>query len=428
MALSKKDYQQLVRALSERLIKAQTPIRVLDAIQWDDNIRRQFFKSKCRKLPPVGADYYDNRPLRFEPLDKLEELQNIERDAMKQLGQLNPLGAWMRKLCREYQLVVRLLMARGTKDFCIISQDLYGASSDVFHAGDPTVADLAGQLASLLKLSMQSPLLEASKKIYSAEQAVEELNRRLESVFSGCGVRVMVSDGIVADAAAGSDYIKLRSKARFSERELDVLEAHEGWVHIGTTLNGQRQPSCLFLSKAPPSATVTQEGLAVLTEVMSQRSSPHRLYRLTQRVNAIRMVEDGADFVEVFHNFIDQGDDPDEVYQLCYRVFRGSMPDSGPFTKDLSYLKGFVVVFNFIRLAIARARPEVIPLLFCGKITIDDMKVVPELVASGLIAPPTYLPPMFKDLNGITALLSFSRFLSGLDFAQLERDYAPLIG
>ena len=30
------DYQQTIRSLSDRIVEAQTPIRVLDAIKWDD--------------------------------------------------------------------------------------------------------------------------------------------------------------------------------------------------------------------------------------------------------------------------------------------------------------------------------------------------------------------------------------------------------
>ena len=90
-------------------------------------------------------------------------------------------------------------------------------------------------------------------------------------------VRVRLSDGIVADSAAGSDYIKIRSDARFTEREVRLLEVHEGWVHLGTTLSGQNQPVCTFLSKGPPSSTITQEGLAVLMEILAFASHPGRV-------------------------------------------------------------------------------------------------------------------------------------------------------
>ena len=36
-------YESMVRALSDRLVLAQQPIRILDAIKWDDDIERAFF-------------------------------------------------------------------------------------------------------------------------------------------------------------------------------------------------------------------------------------------------------------------------------------------------------------------------------------------------------------------------------------------------
>jgi uncharacterized protein (TIGR02421 family) len=421
-------YRDTILALSLRLVKAQRPIRILDAIQWDDSLKQTFFAQGAKRLPAVDAAYYqEQRPLRFNVAHKREELHDIERDIMRQLGQLNPVGAWLRRQCREYLLVVEMLAGRGTPLFSQHSQELYGSSSDVFHAGDPTVAELASRLQQVLQqLILQSPAIGDNEKTTPASEAVKWLNQRLRRQFPGCGVRAKLSDGILADAAAGSDTIKLRADAWFSTSDLRVLEAHEGWVHIGTSLNGARQPVCTFLAKGPPSATITQEGLAVMTETLSMQSNPHRLSRLTRRVQAVALVEEGADFVELFRYLLDAGEDPDSAWQLAVRVFRGSVPDDGPFTKDLSYIKGFVLAYNFVRLAIARGTPERIHLLFCGKTTIDDMKTVAELVAEGLLLPPRYLPPLFEDLTGLSACLSFTRFAGALDFSQLERDYGPV--
>jgi uncharacterized protein (TIGR02421 family) len=421
-------YHAVIHTLSQRLVRAQKPIRVLDAVQWDESIKTQFFAARCAKLPLLDADYYQrHRPLRFTIDHKREELHALERDIMRSLGQLNPVGAWLRRQCREYLLVVEMLAARGTPHFSQLSQELYGASSDVFHAGDPTVAELADKLQFVLQqLIVQSPVINAPEKSYSAADSVKWLNQRLRRQFPGCGVRARLDDGIVADAAAGSDTIKLRADANFSLADLRMLEAHEGWVHVGTSLNGARQPVCTFLAKGPPSATITQEGLAVMTETLSMNSTPFRLAQLTRRVQAVARAEAGADLVELYRYLIEQGESADDAWQLCARVFRGSRADAGPFTKDLSYIKGFVLVFNYLRLCIMRGSPERFHLLFCGKTTIDDMKTIAELVADGIIAPPQYLPPLFEDLNGLSACLSFTRFASALDFSQLERDYSTL--
>lgn len=44
-----------------------------------------------------------------------------------------------------------------------------------------------------------------------------------------------------------------------------------------------------------------------------------------------------------------------------------------------------------------------------------------------MIKAPHFIPPHFADLKGLITWLSFERFLSGLNFAQLEADYAPLL-
>ena len=416
-----------VKALSDRIVKAQQPIRILDAIKWDDNIKQEFFKYKCRKLPAVTIEYYRNRPLGFEVAEKKQEFHQIERDLVRKLGQLNPLSVIMRRICREYQDVVYMLEARGTPDFSSISQELYGSSQDVFHVGDPTIAKLGSMMESTLSQLLQLDYLFEEPKTISAKDAVVILNEKIESVFPGEGLRAMLSDGIVADAAAGTDYIKLRADALFNMRDLRVLEVHEIWVHLGTTLNGLAQPYCTFLGKGPPSATVTQEGLAVLMEIVTFSSSPERLMRLINRVRAITLVEEGADFMDVFTFFKDKGLDDEESYIHSSRVFRGSSSDGMPFTKDLTYIKGFVLTYNFMRLAVSKGKPDRIPLLFCGKTMIEDMKVLVDLVEEGTVIAPLFLPPQFKDLMGLSSWLSFSRFMTSLNFRQLEQDYANIL-
>lgn len=422
------DYLERVRALSDRIVAAQRPIRVLEATNWGEDIRRQVLSGKKPVMPRVDAEYYrQNRPLGFDVADKHSEFHAIERDITRQLGQLNPLAGIMRRICQEYQMVVRMLQARGTPEFAQLSETLYGAASDVFHAGDPSVAELGERMEQTVGGLLRSPMLEAAPRDIDAEAAVAFLNERMQAVFPGAGIRVMISDGIAADAAAGTDYIKIRRDARFNQQDLDLLEAHEGWVHLGTTLNGAAQPWCTFLGKGPPSATITQEGLAVLTEIIAMRSSPHRLHRLVNRVRAVTLVEQGADFIEIMRFLADKGLDREQAYTLASRVFRGSVPNGGPFTKDITYLKGFIMCFNFLRLAVHQGKLEAVERLFCGKTVIEDMKVLEGLINDGVVVRPTYLPPPFADMTGLAAYLSFNRFISDLSFQQLEADYAAIL-
>ena len=424
---SQHDYHGIIRSLSDRLVEAQTPIRVLDAIKWDESVRQGFLKDGGRKLPAVDRGYYDSRPLAFDPVAKKLEFQNIERDITRQLGQFNPAGQIMRRMCKEYRMVIRMLEARGTADFGLISQELYGAASDAFHAGDPTLADLGLMLSGYLNNIARRGDLESEAKTLDARDVVGMLQERLSRVFGDETIRVLVSDGIVADAAAGADYIKIRSDALFNERDVRALEVHEGMVHVGTTLNGLNQPICTFLAKGPPSSTVTQEGLAILMEVIAFASYPERLRKLTNRTRAIHMAEEGADFLQVFAFYQEQGYSAEESYGNASRVFRGSTPDGLPFTKDLSYLKGFILIYNYIQLAVRKGKLEQIPLLFCGKTTLEDMRTLRQLVDEGLVVPPKYLPPQFRDLNALAAWMCFSNFLNHLSLDRIEADYANIL-
>lgn len=420
-------YLKEVKALSDRILKAQQPIRILDAIKWDDSIRQEFFNSDCKSPPKVTPDYYKNRPLGFEPEDKKIEFYQIERDLVRKLGQLNPLSVIMRRICKEYQDVVRMLEARGMPAFSNISQELYGSSQDVFHVGDPSIATLGSMMESTLTQLLKLDFLNEEPKTISAKDAVAILNEKIQAQFPDNGLRAMISDGILADAAAGTDYVKLRADAFFNMRDIRVLEVHEVWVHLGTTLNGLAQPYCTFLGKGPPSATVTQEGLAVLMEILTFSSTPNRLMNLINRVRAITLIEEGANFMDIFNFFIDKGLDREESYVQSNRVFRGSSTDGMPFTKDLTYIKGFVLTYNFMRLAVNKGKPDRIPLLFCGKTMLEDMKVLVDLVEEGTVIPPRFLPPQFTDLMGLSAWLSFSRFMSSMNFKQLEQDYANVL-
>lgn len=419
-------YQLVIRSLSDRLVDAQAPIRVLDAIKWDDSVREEFFRKRCKSLPAVDVDYYRQRPLGFDPAERLQLFQDIERDITRQLGTFNPVGQIMRRMCREYRMVIRMLEGRGTPELGRISQELYGSASDAFHAGDPTLTDLGIMLSESLT-NIGSDLGREPKTI-AAPEAVAILQERMNHAFpDDRAVRVFESDGIVADAAAGADYIKIRSDAKFNQRDLKILAVHEGMVHVATSLNGQHQPICTFLAKGPPSSTVTQEGLAILMEVITFASYPARLRKLTNRTRAIQLAESGANFVDVFQFYRDEGYGRDESYANASRVFRGSSADGLPFTKDLAYLKGFILTYNYIQLAVRKGKLNQIPLLFCGKTTLEDMRTLSQLVDEGLVVPPRYLPEPFADLNALSAWMCFSGFLNNLSLDRIEADYSNIL-
>jgi uncharacterized protein (TIGR02421 family) len=418
-----------IQQFSKRLVEAQSTIRILDSIKWDDTIRQDFFYNKAQQLPAVDKTYYERRPLPFNSYDKQEEFRLILRDAQNQLGQYTPVTRLIKRQCDEYSRAVLMLSARGTPKFCELATELYGSPDDAFYAGGPRLSELGTVLFDVLTTLDVQLQSDADLKRYTPKEAQQLLQQRLSPFFEHHAgkITVTISDDMVADAAAGADTIKLSQQAMFSDRDLKYLEVHEGWVHLGTTLNGTMQPYCFFLSKGSPSSSVIQEGLAVITEVVTFSSCPGRIRKITNRVIALEKVRQGANFLDIYRYFISCGLSDDDSYNHTVRVFRGSTPTGGPFTKDLSYAKGFLLIYNFIRFAISQGQVASVPLLFTGKLVLDDLPLLSELRERELLIAPVYLPPPFRDLAALSSWMSFSLFLNKFDLTTIQKNFRYLL-
>ncbi|ASQ46633.1 flavohemoglobin expression-modulating QEGLA motif protein [Legionella clemsonensis] len=423
------DELRVIQELSARLVEAQRTIRILDSIKWDDAIKKDFFTKKAQALPKIDRDYYLNKPLPFDATEKQEEFRLIVRDAQNQLGQYSPVTRLIKRQCEEYARAVQMLNARGTPAFCELAMELYGSPDDAFYSGGPRLSELGTLLFDVLTALEVQLKSEADEKKHTPQKAQELLQERLSHFFDQHPgkVTVMVSDDMVADASAGADTIKLSQHAMFSDRDLKYLEVHEGWVHVGTTLNGATQPYCSFLGKGSPSCSVIQEGLAVITEIVTFSSYPGRVRKITNRVIALEKVRQGANFIDIYRYFIECGLTEDDSYNHTVRVFRGSTPEGGPFTKDLSYAKGFLLIYNYMRFAISQRRIDSIPLLFTGKLILDDLPLLGELKERGILSPPVYLPPPFKDLAALSAWMSFSLFLNKFSLNEIQKNFRFLL-
>jgi uncharacterized protein (TIGR02421 family) len=428
-----RSYKELVSQLAGRIVDAQRPIRVLNAIRWEDTVEEAFRKSKYKEMPKVD---YANIELGFDPREKAEAFEAIARDIDRELGQDDAVGRIMTTTALEYRDVVHMLAARGTPAFYAFSRRLYGSPKDTFPDGKSTVRDLGHLLYDILTNVDDNYLAPQAigdtspspfARTIGAEQAVTILNERFAEYFSDADVRVSTDDAIVADAAAGNDYVKIRSGARFSQRDIDILEVHEGWVHVATSLNGQRQTVAKWLAKGPPRTTAVQEGLAALLELFTFRTYPRRARRLNDRLLAVDKAEDGASFLDVFEWFRTEGYDEEECFHAARRVFRGGVLDGGaPFTKDASYCKGIVLNYSFIRTAIQHNHVNLIPFLFVGKVAHEDVPILARRAHDGVVKAPHYLPQIFRDLNGLAVWMAYSTFFGKLGDDAISDHYAKL--
>lgn len=416
-----RSYKEILARLAQRILDAQRPIRILQSIRWPEAVETQFLKQKMRELPQPTYD----PDLGFDPDEKKKELKEIIADVDRELGSDDELGRILRETARQYVDCVGLLEHRGTKKFYDASRKLYGSAKDIFPDGKTTVREMGFALYDALTNIADERLGPAQPKDIDAEMAAGILNERFARFFGDATVRVQVDDDLIADAAAGSDYVKIRKAAKFTRSDLDILEAHEGWVHVATSLNGQAQPVARWLAKGPPRTAAVQEGLAALLEILTFRCTPRRAKKLNDRVLAVDKAEDGASFLDVFEWYRTEGYDEDECFQNTMRIFRGGVLEGGaPFTKDACYSKGIVLNHAFMLAAIQHDRPELIPFLFAGKVAHEDVPILHAHVSDGIVKPPPYLPPVFSDMNGLAIWLSFSTFFSTLCNSSIVEHYA----
>jgi uncharacterized protein (TIGR02421 family) len=419
-----RSYKEILAKLSQRVLDAQRPIRILQALRWESSVEEQFMRGKQRDLPKVA--YASD--LGFDPEAKTAELEEILRDAERELGKHDRLGRILRETAEEYRDVVRMLRGRGKKEFYKHSRALYGSPKDKLPDGATSVRDMGIVLYDVLTAIGGERLGPPERREITAEMAALELNARFDRFFGSAAIRVQVDDGILADAAAGSDYVKIRSGATFSTRDIDILEAHEGWVHVATSLNGQAQPVARWLAKGPPRTTAVQEGLAAFVEILTFRSSTRRAKKLNDRILAVDKAEDGASFLDVFEWYRTEGYEEDECFQNARRVFRGGLLEGGaPFTKDACYCKGIVLNYAFMRAAIQQDRAELIPFLFVGKVAHEDVPVLHAHVTDGIIKPPPFLPAIFDDMNGLAIWVCYSSFFSRLGATAIAEHYGKMM-
>jgi len=253
-----------------------------------------------------------------------------------------------------------------------------------------------------------------------AEQFAGMLRAAIDAFFTDDKVAVQLDPDLSSKAIAGSKRVRLRANAMFSDLDFDQLRNHEAFVHTATMINGQRQPNIACLGLGAPRTTRTQEGIAVLAELMTLSIDIPRLRRIALRVRALALALDGADFIDVFKHFLEAGQSESESFKSAQRLFRGGdVHGRVAFTKDCVYLKGLMEVGTFIRIAMRDNHPAMMNALFAGRMTLGDVVELAPLFESGFLVPAFYIPPWAKDLRTLAAAATYSAFVSRIDLTQV---------
>jgi len=408
-----------LREAARLLRKAERPVRILRAVAWGPEVAEGFFAAGAKELPKVT----------YTPLDPTPVHEGVAAARVLVKGN-SPVHVWLNRVADVVATGADMLATLGTPDFYRHSVALYGSPQTELLGCDVRPLDLAHTLDSVLGAfaDLDVTLGDADLPTFTAEELAVRMRPVLLKHLREKAPEVEVVPHLSAKALAGPKYIRLRGTATFSDRDLLQLVQHEALVHVGTSLNGTAQDQFPILASGHAGTTRTQEGLAVFAELISGAMDPSRLLRLADRVIAIQMAMDGADFLQLYRFFGERTHNQSEAFENARRVVRGGVLTGGaPFTKDSCYLEGLVKVHNFLRIAVQETRVDCIRLLFAGKMDIEDMPAITMLAAHGLCTPPRFLPPWAKDLRFLLSYIAYSSFLNRMHLEKVRDHYKEML-
>ena len=411
-----KEKAQLTK-ISDQLYAASRGIRILRNVSWPAEIRETFLKSKATVMPQVT----------YPAIDTSETMAEIKK-ARKMIPASSRFKNWAHGIADTLENSAHMLTHLGTSEFYTYSSKLYGAPKHLLPDGKSNSLDLASHFEVMYENIDKLDIEISGRTDLPATEVQRRMKEEVDGLFGADAPEVLIDKEVSSKAIAGRRRIRIRESALFSDMDIDQLIHHEAFIHVATSINGHEQKNMKILAAAHPGTTKTQEGLAVFADFITGHLDLDRLRRLSDRILAIQMAIDGADFIQVYQFYLNKTDRPEEAFENARRVFRGGVMTGGaPFTKDIVYLDGLLNVHNFLRTVVSEGRADLLPLLFVGKLDIEDMAELVQFQKMGLISAPKYLPPWIKDIRFLLTYLAYSSFLNSVKLTNMKEHYRRMM-
>jgi uncharacterized protein (TIGR02421 family) len=408
--------EKKIQQLDDATVQASKKIKVLNTLSWPAGAEEKFLQG-WRKgnagLPKIALTIPDVTA-------SISQLESV----VSQCDENDPVEKFLLETAQSYAHAGRMLTAIGTPDFTRYSTKIYGRPDMVYKFQTMTAVDGAKFFLDVTDKLLGNQHIQPAVTDLSSEEFAGWLKSEVDEFFDQDVIEVVLDQNISSKALAGATRIRIRGSAMFSQLDKDQLLYHEAYIHTATQLNGRKQKNLKSLGLGAPRTTRTQEGIAVMAELITGAMDITRLRRIALRVIAVQMALDGADFIELFTFFLNAGQSEVESVRSTQRIFRGGAVKGGiVFTKDAVYLQGLLEVHTFLRLAIRDNRPDLVRSLFAGRLTMADTLRLAPLFNNGWLIPPVYMPAWATDLTRLSATMAYSVFVANINLDQvyLER-------
>ncbi|MCK4663222.1 MAG: flavohemoglobin expression-modulating QEGLA motif protein [Bacteroidales bacterium] len=371
----KKKQKLLSSKLDEAIIKADKMLYNLakdfeflhniNPINFEEE-KKRFFASKFINTTPT----FKYSELAINAFDFKKKLYSIPVEKIKDINIQN----LYKDVITSFANKIDLLSSRGNHNFLYYSLRYFG---------EPNENDVAN--AEFL-LHCPKIITKNNATKLSVEQARKILLETADQYGFKCNIEY--SNNIPANALVlnNKKTLLLKKNAKFTLASVKILRNHEIGVHMLTTINANAQPLRIF-QLGLPNNTLTQEGLAILSEHLSGSLNLKRLKEIALRIIAIKLMLKGTDFRKTFLYLVEEYKmDFNSAFSLTTRVYRG-----GGFTKDFLYLRGFRDLLKYYKSG------ESLDNLLIGKTSIKYISTINEMIERKLILPPKFKTFAFEN-------------------------------
>lgn len=347
-----------------RLVKDLELLSFINPVNTEQE-KNRFFESNYKYNPQ-----FRYRQLTFNAFEFKQKLYSlpVQKIRDKELQYL------YKEIIRSYGELIDMLDAIDTEDFFYNSLRYFGCP-------DKTDVDNA-------KFILYAPENKDEKdEEYIPVEEARKIFQESTKLY-GFRFKVEVSDKMAAKAEINSQEqtLYLRKGTLFSDRNLQALVHHEIGVHMVTTKNSRLQPYLIFRTGLPDN-TMTQEGLAILSEYCSGNLTVIRLKELALRVLTVAMLVQGYPFRQSFIVLVeDYKIPPEKAFYLTARVYRG-----GGCTKDYLYLHGFKILLPYLD------KLKELENLLIGKTSIEYLETINTLIQKKYLLLPQYKTHSFQN-------------------------------
>nr|WP_241248677.1 tyrosine/phenylalanine carboxypeptidase domain-containing protein [Nocardioides sp. KC13] len=356
-----------------------TPLNGAEA--WDDFKRSDFTVAPTLRL----------RELDFDPDLVRRELYNLEIEDVADPALHSLFRAKRDEIARQ----ITALEDRDTTKFVHGSRQLFGDPS-------PSLVSSAEQL--LADIEPPAPARGNVTSGAFADAARDELEH-YRAAYPEFPVEVEVREDVSELMVSSEGHLLIPEAGTFRADRVEPLLHHEVGTHVVTYQNGARQP-LKMLTIGLPGYDETQEGLALISEYVTGGLDPRRLRVLAARVVAVDLLIAGATFMEIFETLESKHRIPRRTaWSVAVRVVV-----AGGMVRDAIYLRGISRILEAVASGVD------LDVLLVGKLALDHVDLVQDLLDRGVLEPP-WVRPRWLEVPGARERLD--RMADGLRVTDL---------